>query len=85
MKKINLKVRLKNPAFWLTFIPAVVSFVYSFLAVTSDTIPKISENELLNIITPIVTALTTLGVLVDPTSKGICDCEHCMNLNDPKK
>ncbi|GEM_PF-2645932 len=80
MKKFDLNARLKNPTFWLTFLPAIVSFIYSLLAVTFDTIPKISENEFLNIITPIVTALTTMGVLVDPTSKGICDC---MTSGDP--
>lgn len=85
MKKFDMKARLKNPAFWLTFLPAIVSFVYSLLAVTFDTIPKISENELLNIITPIVTALTTMGVLVDPTSKGICDCAKNKELNLSEK
>ena len=53
MKKFDLKSRLSNPAFWLTFLPAVVSFVYSFLAVTFDTIPKISENELGHVVVPI--------------------------------
>ncbi|MBO7320198.1 MAG: phage holin, partial [Clostridia bacterium] len=30
--KINWKVRLKQPAFWIATIPVVITFVYSVLA-----------------------------------------------------
>lgn len=85
MKKINLKVRLRNPAFWIGFIPALLAFVYSIISVFTDIVPSISESEAVNIATTVITALTALGVLVDPTSKGISDCPHCMSLSEPEK
>lgn len=72
MKKINWKVRIKNPMFWLTMIPAIATFAYTVLA-CFDIIPAISQDALVNALVAIVTALTTLGVLVDPTTKGVRD------------
>ncbi len=80
--KINFKVRLKNPVFWLTIIPAAATFIYSMLG-CFDIVPRISEDVLVNALTGIVTALTTLGVLVDPTTKGIGDSERAMSYTDP--
>ena len=70
--KLNLKVRMKNPVFWLTFIPALATFVYTVLALFGIT-PSVSEDAFVKALKAIVTALATLGVLVDPTTKGIVD------------
>lgn len=80
--KLNLKVRLKNPVFWLTMIPAVASFVYTVLG-CFDVVPFISESILVNALTAIVTALTTLGVLVDPTTQGMGDSERALTYEVP--
>lgn len=81
--KINLKVRMKNPLFWLTFIPAVITFVYTMFGLFGI-VPPISEDALENGLTAIVTALTTLGVLVDPTTRGVNDSENAMSYAKPK-
>ena len=81
--KINLKVRVKNPVFWLTLIPAAVSFLYTVLALF-DIVPFISENTLVNGLCTVVTVLTTLGVLVDPTTAGLSDSEQAMTYDKPK-
>jgi len=78
--KINLKLRLKNPVFLMTAVPATISFLYSTLAVFG-VVPGISENEIVNILSTVISFLTTLGVLVDPTSKGICDSEDVLCKN----
>ena len=70
--KLNLKVRMKNPVFWLTFIPALATFVYTVLALFGIT-PSVGEDAFVKALKAIVTALATLGVLVDPTTKGIVD------------
>lgn len=72
MKKINWRVRFKNPVFWLTFAPAVITFVYTVLG-CFGIVPAISEDVVIQAVTSIVTALATLGVLVDPTTKGVGD------------
>lgn len=71
-REINLKARFKNPIFWLTAIPAVTAFVYSILGIFG-VVPKFSEDSVVNIGTAAVSALTALGVFIDPTTKGVCD------------
>lgn len=80
--KINLKVRFKNPVFWLTVIPAVITFIYTVLG-AFDVVPAISQDVVVNIITALVSALTTIGVLVDPTTKGVGDSERALGYDKP--
>lgn len=81
---INLKVRLRNPVFWATIIPALLAFIYSVLG-AFDVVPAIAESEIVNIITAIISALTTIGVLNDPTTAGISDSEQAMTYEKPKE
>ncbi|MGN1419606.1 MAG: phage holin [Acutalibacteraceae bacterium] len=80
--KINWKVRLKNPVFWLTVIPAVIALVYTVLGLFG-VVPTISEDKIVNAVTAIISALTTIGVLVDPTTKGICDSDRALCYDAP--
>ncbi len=80
--KINWKVRLKNPVFWLTVIPAVITFVYTVLGAVG-VVPSLSEDVVVNIVTALISALTTIGVLVDPTTKGVGDSERAMSYDAP--
>ena len=80
--KINLKVRFKNPVFWLTVIPAVITFVYTVLGAL-DVVPAISQDVIVNIVTALISALTTIGVLIDPTTKGVGDSERAMGYDAP--
>lgn len=82
MMKINWKVRVKNPVFWATVIPALVGFVYTLLG-AFDIVPAISSDEVINYITLTISALTTLGVLVDPTTKGVGDSERAQTYESP--
>lgn len=80
--KINWKVRLKNPTFWLTVVPATVTFVYCLLS-AFGIVPGISEVTVINALTAIITGLTALGVLVDPTTEGVGDSERAMRYEVP--
>ena len=80
--KINWKVRLKNPVFWLTVIPAVIALVYTVLGLFG-VVPTISEDVLVNAVTAIISALTTVGVLIDPTTKGVSDSDRALTYEDP--
>lgn len=82
--KINWIARFKNPLFWTTIIPAAISFVYCVLGALGIT-PALTENMVLNIAVAIITALTTLGVLVDPTTSGIGDSRLALTYNAPRK
>ena len=80
--KINFKVRAKNPVFWLTVIPAVVTLVYTILG-AFDVVPSLSQDVVVNIVTTLISALTTVGVLVDPTTKGVGDSERALEYDKP--
>lgn len=68
----------------MTILPALVAFVYTILG-AFDVVPAVSENDIVNIITSIITALATLGVLIDPTTKGISDSDLAMSYEKPKE
>ena len=82
MSKINWSVRLRNPMFWLTAIPAVISFVYSSLSLFGI-VPQIAESTVVSAVSTIISALTALGVLVDPTTKGVTDSPRALTYAQP--
>jgi phi LC3 family holin len=81
--KINWKARFKNPVFWMTIIPALTGFIYTVLG-AFGIVPALTENMVLNLATMVITALTTLGVLVDPTTAGINDSHLAMTYKAPR-
>lgn len=84
---MNLKVRLRNKTFWLTAIPSAVALVYTILSLF-DIVPGISEAVLVKLLTTLVTALGFLGVLVDPTTRGVKDSLRALQYelpNDDRK
>lgn len=80
--KINWKVRLKNPTFWITVIPAIITVIYAVLALF-DVIPNVAEETLVNGFMAVMSVLATLGIVVDPTTKGISDSKRAMNYDKP--
>ena len=83
IKDINWKVRIKNPVFWATVLPAGVSFVYCVLG-AFGVVPALGESTVISIISAVITALTTLGVLVDPTTAGVKDSALAMTYTAPR-
>lgn len=81
---MNIKVRLKNKTFWLTAIPATITFVYTILSLF-DIVPGISEAVLIKIATMVISALSVLGVFIDPTTAGIKDSQRAMGYVRPFK
>ena len=82
--KINWKVRFRNPMFWATVLPAVTACVYTVLG-AFGIVPVLMENMVLNIIGAVLTALSTLGVLVDPTTAGFSDSALALTYDKPRR
>ena len=76
--KINWKERLKNKTFLISIIGLIISLVYQIVALFSDSLPKISEEAVVEIAGIAVNILAVLGVVVDPTTNGICDSERAL-------
>ena len=83
--KINWKVRVKNKNFWLTIIPAFLVLVQVILAVFGVKI-DIGDigNKLIAVVNAAFVVLSILGIVTDPTTKGVSDSEQAMTYTKPK-
>ena len=75
--KINWKVRLRNKTWLASVLALAVSFTYDLLAML-DVIPPLSEDWLLSLVQTLLTLLTALGVVIDPTTDGAADSDRAM-------
>lgn len=84
--KINWLVRIKNKAFWLALIPAVLLLVQTVAATLGYTL-DLGEigDKLLAVINAVFAVLTILGVVVDPTTDGMGDSSQALTYEEPKK
>ena len=80
--KINWKVRFKNPTWMTMFISLIIGFAFNILKMF-DIVPKITENQIMEIVSQVLTFLGLIGVMVDPTTAGIGDSERAMNYSEP--
>lgn len=78
MKNLNLKVRLKNKTFIITMLTTIIAFVYQMLA-QFEIVPKITQDQTIQVLMLIVNILAGLGILVDPTTNGVKDSERVLN------
>ena len=75
--KINWKVRLRNKTWLASVLALMVSFAYDLLAML-DVVPPLSEDWLLSLVQTLLTLLTALGVVIDPTTDGAADSDRAM-------
>ena len=80
--KINLKVRMKNKTFVITMLTTVIAFIYQILAMFEIVAP-ISKEQVTQVIMLLVNILVGLGILVDPTTKGVSDSERALGYDEP--
>ena len=82
--KINWKVRFKNPT-WLTmFISLIVGFVFNVLKMF-DVVPSITQNQIMEVVSQVLTFLGLFGVIVDPTTAGLGDSQRALGYEEPYK
>lgn len=83
--KINWIERIKNKAFWLALIPALllVQMVAATLGYTLD-LGEIGD-KLLSVVNAVFAVLAILGVVVDPTTDGMSDSSQALTYEEPKK
>lgn len=80
--KINWKVRFKNSTWLAMFISLIVGFVFNILKMF-DIFPAVTESQIMELVTSVLTFLGLIGVLVDPTTAGLADSNRAMSYNDP--
>lgn len=83
---INWKVRLKNKAFWVALIPALLLLIQAVAAVFGFTLDLSGTGDrLLTVVNTLFAVLATLGVVTDPTTEGIGDSALALSYDEPKK
>lgn len=85
MKNINWRVRLKNKAFWLTLIPAALLLIQAVAAVFGYTLDLgMLGDRLLAVVNAAFGVLAILGIVTDPTTKGVEDSEKARTYTEPR-
>lgn len=82
---INWKVRFSNPNFWLTFFPAL------FLLIQVCAAPfgyewdfVVLNQQVADIVNAVFGLLAILGIVNDPTTKGVSDSKQALTYTAPK-
>lgn len=79
---MNWKLRLQNKTTLIALIAAAVSLVYQILGICG-VVPRVSEDTIMTVAGTLINALCLLGIVVDPTTKGIADSERALNYEKP--
>lgn len=76
---VNWKVRIKNKVFWLAIIPAVLVLIQKVLVVFGVSFdPTVLSGQLTDIIESVFLVLAIIGIVADPTTKGLSDSDLAM-------
>ena len=80
--KIHWKVRFRTPVWVTSLVALVISTVYQALAMFGVA-PALTEDAVMQAVSAVVQLLTLMGVLIDPTTKGVSDSERAMEYEEP--
>lgn len=85
MTNINWTVRIKNKAFWVALVPALLLLVQVIAAVFGFTLDLGDlGNRLLDVVNALFTVLAILGIVNDPTTNGVSDSKQAMTYVKPR-
>lgn len=83
---INWKVRVRNKAFWVALIPALLLLIQQVCGVFGVTLDFGElQAQLVAIVGTVFALLAILGIVADPTTKGIVDSEQALSYEKPKE
>lgn len=80
--ELNWKLRFKNKATLTALVATIVAVVYKCLTMFG-VMPPVSENEIMEVVELVIYALVLMGIVVDPTTKGIGDSQRALGYNEP--
>ena len=83
---MNWIVRIKNKNFWLTLIPAVLLLIQTVAAVFGFELDFGDlGNQLMAVVNAVFAVLVILGIVNDPTTKGLGDSKQALTYEKPKE
>lgn len=86
MNKINWKIRIVNKQFWLSIVPAILLVLQAVSAIFGYTL-NFGDlgDKLLAVVNSVFSLLVILGIVIDPTTKGISDSKRAMQYQELDK
>ena len=87
---MNIKVRVKNPVFWVQILLSILTPILAYAGLTTQdltTWAKLGEVLIMALSNPYVLGLVIVSVwnaLNDPTTKGITDSKRAMEYEKPQ-
>lgn len=83
---INWKIRMQNKTFWLALVPAFLLLIQAVAQVFNVSVDFTNLNkDLLGVVNTLFTVLAIVGVVADPTTKGISDSTQALTYSKPKE
>lgn len=83
---INWKIRMQNKTFWLTLVPAFLLLIQAVAQVFNISLDFTNLNkDLLGVVNALFTVLAIVGVVTDPTTKGLSDSTQALTYSKPKE
>lgn len=80
--KINWKLRLQNKATLTALCVTIIAFVYQLLGIVGI-VPSVTESEITDLVALGINLLVMMGIVTDPTTKGISDSKRALNYDCP--
>ncbi|MBR2125830.1 MAG: phage holin [Akkermansia sp.] len=89
---INWQVRIKNPTFWIGLIGTIGAPILAYLGISASDLTtwgSVGDAILATVTNPylvglvVLSVLSFLGVVVDPTTKGLGDSKQAMRYEEP--
>lgn len=83
---MNWKARIRNRAFWLTIVPAVLLVVQAVAALFGWSLDLAEmQDRIIAVVDAVFTVLVILGIVNDPTTAGFVDSERAKGYEQPWK
>lgn len=83
---INWKIRMQNKTFWLALVPAFLLLIQAVAHVFNVSLDFTNLNkDLLGVVNALFTVLAIVGVVADPTTRGLSDSTQALTYSKPKE
>lgn len=86
---INWRVRIKNPAFWVSIAIAIVTPILAYFGLTAQDMTSwgaiwdVVVQAVSNPYVILTVAVSVYNAIVDPTSTGVTDSSRALQYNAP--
>lgn len=80
--KMNWILRLQNKTTLTTLCIAIITAIYGVFAAVGF-VPSITQEQATNLILTFIGIATSIGIVVDPSTKGFSDSNRVMGYNKP--